>query len=46
MVIENKKTQESFVMGTEGSGTIEFLGEGVDQNLKGKKCIFTCDAWA
>ena len=34
------------VLGTEGSGIIEDVSKDLDGSLRGRKCIFTCGAWA
>lgn len=40
-----QKKKEDFCLGSEGSGIIEDVGEGVDQNLKGRKCSFYGGGW-
>jgi NADPH:quinone reductase len=39
-----KETREA--LGSEGSGIIEKVGPGVDQNLKGKKVAFCHGGWS
>jgi NADPH:quinone reductase-like Zn-dependent oxidoreductase len=43
--MENLK-QDGRVMGAEGSGFIEAVGEGVDQALVRRKVIFACHSWS
>ena len=43
--IECKK-QEGKILGSEGCGTIESVGEGMEKNLVGRKVCFSCDAWS
>jgi len=40
------KKKENFVLGAEGSGVIEDVAEGLDQNLKGRKVAFISDGWS
>lgn len=40
------KKDQNWVMGSEGSGIIEDCGQGVDQNLKGRKVAFCQDGWS
>ncbi len=41
-----KPLDEKMAQGTEGCGTIEQVGPGVDQNLKGKKVAFCHNGWS
>ena len=43
--MENRK-KENFVIGSEGSGVIEDVAEGLDQNLKGRKVAFIHHGWS
>ena len=45
-IIMECEKQEGKIFGSEGSGTIELVGEGVDSNLIGRKVAFSCDAWS
>ena len=41
-----KKVDPDFEFGSEGSGTIEAVGPGGDQSLKGRKVAFCHGGWS
>jgi len=43
--MENRK-KENYVLGSEGSGVIEDVAEGLDQHLKGRKVAFIHHGWS
>ena len=42
---DNEKQTEGFVLGCDGCGIVESVGEGVSENLIGKKVAFLGGAW-
>ncbi|CDW72789.1 zinc-binding dehydrogenase family protein [Stylonychia lemnae] len=45
-ILMENRSKEDYVMGAEGSGIIEDVAQGLDQNLKGRKVAFIHHGWS